>query len=178
MLAAAPRKFWFAVALIFFIVGGFGVLGMVGLRTVRLNAKVLAEARKELAVLELERKEIFAAERVIERLEREQSFIAASFANPADPLPFIQALEGLGRRSGLKLDLALASGVGPARSEAYVLSTTGTFPAIVSFFKSLESLPFLIQVGNAELVQVDAGVTQAKSGPLVRLAVTIRIITP
>lgn len=176
MFAGIPRKFWLALLLTFMVYGAAFAAGIFGLGYIRANWQVLTSARRELAELEKRHQKIVAAAAALERLQSERELISSSLVNPAEPLLFIEKIEALGRRSGVKVELSLASG--PAGgSQNYILSANGTFRKVMSFFRNLESLPFLTDFGDVEMRLVESIENHGTPGrpeSLVRLVITIR----
>ncbi len=155
MTISAARKFWLALALSLGVVAGVLALVAYGVGYLRTSWEVLGGARREIAILERRDEDLRAALETLARLESEQAIIAAGFSNPADPLPFIELIEELGRRSGVRAELTVApSASGRGGGEWYMLLAEGKFSAVMAFSKNLESLPFLAEFGNVELRRV------------------------
>jgi len=171
----STRRFWLAV----FTAAAtlLGALVAVGTSTayVRHSWNVLSEARRELEALELHRHGVTRASRELRQLEPEIAAIRGSFANPADPLPFIEAIEELGRQRGVSVELTVSGGV----SEEYRLSASGSFASVLSFLHAVELLPFHVAVGDTEMVR--SGTTSGDRSNLqprevIRLSVTLRMV--
>ena len=175
------RRFWFSTAIASAAVLAVAALGGYGVAYVRRSAQVLVEAKRDLGALEKRRNEIDAAVAALKRLDREARLIQGAFPSPADPLPFIERIEGLGRRAGVRVDLALAPGTGGALGEEYVLKANGSFRRVMSFFQNLEALPFLVTFGDATLRAgagaAPAGVKQPPE-PAIELIVAPRMVRP
>ncbi len=132
------------------------------------NARVLTAARQEFQESG-ERRAILRRER--ERrdvLERARDELKAFFVNREDPLPFIEAVESLAAKSGVRVEFALAS-PGPDREPAmiYALTAAGSYPALMRFFNAFEELPQAIRVAELRLVK-EPGV------PELRLELTVK----
>ena len=104
-------------------------------------------ARQELYHLEKQHKAISEAASDIQSLEPELKFINSSFVNSASPLPFIESIESLGRKTGVEVELSLISG--PDNTQSYTLAATGEFRKTMSFFKNLELLPFWFELQDS-----------------------------
>lgn len=118
-----------------------------GARYVIMNWRILNAARQELYNLEKQHKEISEAADGIQRLEPELKFINSSFVNPVEPLPFIESIESLGRKTGVEVELSLISG--PDNTQNYMLAATGEFNKTMAFFKNLELLPFWFELQDS-----------------------------
>ena len=177
--------FWITVAAAAAGAAVMAVLAFLAVRSVAAHWALIASAERERAAIERGRGDAEAVRRAIELLKAETGIIRAGFADPKSPLPFIEAIEELGRRSGLKVDLALGSGSGSGAG-GYLLRAEGSFREIFSFLGHLESLPFLAELGNAEIVRLGGGEAEAPSKksskappePLLRLTLGLGIVTP
>lgn len=142
------------------------------------NWKSLADARRELKVLEQRRESVSSALHLLTDLDDERLTIESSFSDPANPLRFFEGVENLGRRLGVKVELRQASA---AVTDQYIVTADGTFRQVFSFLRSLETMPFLMSSGDAEINAVSfiQGVgKQTVLEPLVELRITIRTIKP
>lgn len=179
--AFSVRRFWVTAGVSAAAVVAAAAVAILLLGAVGRSATALATARRDLTMLEARRVEISAAAAAFEQLGAERAAIAASFASPSDPLPFIERVENLGRRFGLKVELALAPGAGGAEGRDYAMRTAGSFRSVTSFFRSLESFPFLIEIGDAEFRRAEAVAPSGRAGraePGVELDVSIRTVAP
>lgn len=182
-MSAAPshpgeRKFWIAVSAATAVVLALALAALLAVRAIYADWRLHAEAGRELARLEGKRGAVLAASSARRRLGEEERLIRSSFVNPADPLPFIEAVEALGRRFGLKVELAVGSqGSG---GSAYLVRTRGSFRQVMPFFQKLESFPFLISIGDSEMrVGEEAALSGSlKSDPTVELNATILPVSP
>lgn len=175
-----PGKFWLTVFTALAVLAALSALAVFELRYVRVSWEVLSSGRRELSDFERESGNLTAAAGALERLAPEQELLRSSFADPQEPLAFIESIESLGRRFGLKLELSLAGGQGGDSVQAYAVTAAGTFRPAMSFFRNLESLPFLIELGDAEMRLFEGVMDETakkKSEPLVRLNIIIRPLT-
>lgn len=141
------------------------------------NWRVLAESRRELIRLEKRRAAISEAGRTFPDLERERGIIRGAFVDPLQPLPLIESIEALGRRDGVRTELALASTPEGRRGEEYVLSAQGSFRDIAPFLAHLEFLPFLVEIRDAEFERIAQAVASKNPPPApIAMSATIRII--
>ncbi|MBI4132880.1 MAG: hypothetical protein HY473_02240 [Candidatus Sungbacteria bacterium] len=175
MKMSSRRKFWLLTLLVAVLLAFALGAGIAGVEYVRRAWWELAASRAEIERLAGEREAVTAAGRALVELSEDEALIRASFATPADALPFIESIEGLGRRSGVRAELSIAGGKGDP--EEYSLAATGPFRSVFMFFKHLESLPFLTQLSNAEL-QRSESMRSDSTEPTVRFTVTVRIVTP
>ncbi len=152
-------------------------------RTITHDWYILSSSRREFETSEKQRNVLAEAVRSLELLTPERDLIRTSFTDPANPLPLIETIENLGRRLGVRVNLAL---VGSEGSPSYAVTAEGTFPEVLQFLDRLESLPFLVQFGDVRIVrggglrkssEVDPEETQV-SRSLVSLTTTVRTITP
>lgn len=183
-MSVAPRQYlWLSTAAVSAAVLIAAAAGIYGVRYVTTSWQILANARSELALLEARRSEIDTATSALDGLARQTELLEKAFADPADPLPFIEAIETLGRRSDVIVNLELAPGSGGAAGEEYVLKAEGSFSQVAAFFQNLEALPFLIETGDASLeAGSSAPGTTGKGKPPpaspVELTITIRVVHP
>lgn len=141
------------------------------------NWRVLAESRRELIRLEKRRAAISEAGRTFPDLERERGIIQGAFVDPLQPLPLIESIEALGRRDRVKTELALASTPEGRRGEEYALSAQGSFRDIMPFLAHLESLPFLVEIRDAEFERIAQAAASKNPPPAsIAMSATIRII--
>lgn len=176
-----PGKFWLAVFAALAVLAAFSALAVFELRYIRLSWEVLSSARREFSDLEKRRGNLTEAAEALGRLEPQRQLLRSGFAVPDQPLPFIESVESLGRRFGLKTELSLAGGPGEGGVQTYSVSAVGTFRQAMSFLRNLESLPFLIEPGDAEMRLFEGVIDETagkKSESLVRLDIIIRPLTP
>jgi Tfp pilus assembly protein PilO len=172
-MISAAQRFWIVAFLATAAVLAAGLVAFTALAYVKRTETALAHAWADLARLEERRHAIRAASALLTRLGREEEIIRSAFADPADPLALIESVEGIGRRSELKVELALASGSAGASGRGYTVSVSGPYHRVMAFLQHLEALPFLIAVGDIEIRLAEVG-----SQPAVRLAATFTIVTP
>lgn len=142
--------------------------------------EILNTSRSQFEISERERENLGTASRSLNELSSERSLILATIADPADPLPMIEAIEDLGRRMGVKVTLALSGTELPQR---YSLDVEGLFPDAFLFLRHLESLPFLIELGDVDISRLGALVfggkpEEAPSSGKVHLTTSFRGIKP
>lgn len=179
------RKFWITVAVASLSAVAMAAVALLAVRLIAANWALIASSERERMAIERGRDDAAAVGRALELLRAETDEIKAGFADPKSPLPFIETIEELGKRSGLKVDLALGSGSGSGAG-GYMLRAEGSFRGIFAFLGHLEALPFLAELGNAEIVRVSGGDQEAPSKgsskappePLLRLALSLGIVTP
>lgn len=173
-----PARFWIASALSAAIVFAALGLAIAAIRAVDSNNRVLETARRDLALLERRRSEYLSSRTALDHLAGERDLIRGAFPDPAAPLPFIETIEALGRRYGLRIELAFAQTAERMDGTAFLVTASGPFAGVMPFFGQLESLPFLAELRSAEL-HLAAG-TSGKPGetPPVALTATIVMITP
>jgi len=185
MVASAQRKFLVVTLVAITVAVGVGAACVAAVGMALRQRTKLAEVRREGARLEEERAAVSAATRMLEAIARERELLAASFVDAAEPLPFIEAIEGLGRRAGVKVELALASGGSGGRADAYTVRASGSYPAVMAFLKHLESLPFLVDFGDVEIRgggapaarEAAAGAPRPSSEPRANLVLNLKIIS-
>lgn len=160
-LSAAAGMYIYAIT---FITGDWGIL---------------SGARAELESAEAIRRNLSGAERNLVAWEPEINDLKASFADPEAPLPFIEAIEGLGRRLDVKTELTLASAGASGKADSYRIVASGPFLRVATFFKLLESFPFLITIGDMEFTRLGtiAG-TPDVSSDNVRFSVAVKVVPP
>ena len=132
---------------------------------------VLAEARGELAGDEAVRRGVGQANAALDGIAAERALLESSFANPDDLLPFIESIEALARRIGVRAELALTSG-GNQPMDKYQINIEGEFRQVMLFLRTLESLPFLTTLGDTEISRTNPGVEAS----LVRLVVDAMLV--
>lgn len=170
-LPPGKKRFWTAAALAATAVAGMAALEVSGLAIVRRDARVLAGARRELALREEQQRDLIAAGRILNRLEPERSLLATSFADPAEPLAFIETIERLARRFGGRVELRLTGEEN--RADAYDIVLDGPFPGALAFLEHLESLPYLVELGEADLRRGEGAGREAT----VRLTIGLRLVS-
>ena len=172
--------FWVAFILTAAAVASAIGTGAFGARYVVANWRILNAARQELYNLEKQHKEISDAAIAMRRLEPEFKFINSSFVDPASPLPFIESMEALGRKTGVEVELSLSAG--PDNTQNYTLTAAGEFRQIMSFFKNLELLPFWFELQDSEISAVakkdENGNKTAKPKSSVRLNILLKPFAP
>lgn len=163
-----------------FLVGGVSV-AILTLGSVRSSWQVLGQAHAELAALEHIRARTAANFEELETLRLEMASIESVYVNSENPLPFIEAIESLGTRTGVKVELSIAQGAG-GEGENYRLSAAGSFHSTMTFFKTLESLPFIVEFGDISLRRTDGSVSSGSaekiSGTATRLELAIHPFRP
>lgn len=164
------RKRFIAVAVLSgAVVGGMAGLYAFGFAAVRRDARVLAEVRRELSRREERQQAVIAASRTLAGLERERSLIAASFADPGEPLVFVETIERLAERFGARAELQLAGN--ESRADAYDITVVGPFRGVFSFLERLESLPYLVELDEVDLRGGGAG-----EAAIARLNISLRLV--
>lgn len=144
------RTFWITAGATLALLALVSSLAFLAVRYVRERSVVLAEAHRELARLEARRRELVAAERILELRSGELAQIERAFADPSAPLPFIEGIEDLGRRVGVRVELKLGDAPAGGRSSAYVVEARGAFRNVLTFLERMESLPFLTRIRAVE----------------------------
>lgn len=179
-MISAVQRFWIAAFLAFAVVLALGLVAFAALAYVRRTEAALAQAQAELARLEASRGAINAAVALLSRLNREEELIRSAFADPADPLALIERVEDTGRRSGVKVELALVAGSAGAAGRSYTASASGPYRQVMAFLGHLETLPFLIAVGDIEIRLAESASQEREplQTPAVRLAATFTAIAP
>lgn len=151
-----------------------------GARYAIINWRILSSARRELYDLEKRHRAISEAAGDMRRLEPELKFINSILVNPVEPLPFIESIESLGRKTGVEVELSLISG--PDNTQNYMLAATGEFSKIMSFFKNLESLPFWFELQDSGISAISEKEKEkspaAKSERSVRFNTILRPFSP
>jgi len=160
-------------------VGTVAFVYVYGISFIARDWMFLAGARADLANAEVVRRNLNGAEQRIAALAPEVAATRASFADPQDPLPFIEAVELLGRRLGVKVELTLASAAAADPADAYRVAVSGPFPQVAAFLRMLGSFPFLITTGDVELKRTGA-ITEMSdpSRDSVRLSVAMKFVLP
>lgn len=185
MKPAKPvKRFWLVAAL---MTGGIFVAiaaNVFAVRSIIANWRTLSISQRDLAASEAERARISGDARSLATLSREQSAIEDAIVDPANPLPFIETIEELGRRLGVRSNLAIANGTG-AKPDSFEVTADGPFLNVYSFLQGLESLPFLVEFGDVELRRIGGGLAEVASRPdgalssaTVRLTVLLHIVKP
>lgn len=175
-LRPGKKRFWVVTAL-----AGAAVVAMIGLdgwgfAAVRRDQRVLAAVRRELAIREEQQKAVVSAGRALKRLNTERALIESSFADPAEPLEFIETIERLARRLGLRAELQFAGESG-AGADAYDVSVEGPFSKVFAFFQRLESLPYLVKLDEVDLARSGGASGGGGRGEtVVRLGVHLRLV--
>lgn len=122
-------------------------------RFLKKNAAILATARQELASSG-ERREALRRERSRRAvLERTREELKTFFVNQEDPLPFIEAVEALARRSGVGIELALVT-QGAERESAmtYSITASGSYQPLMRFLNAFEQLPYAARIAELRFV--------------------------
>lgn len=177
---SSPVKFWTTVASATLAVLAFFGIYLFGVYYVYENWGLAAEARQKLSDLEKRRSEASAAGHVLENLASQRRLIESSFIDTTNPLPLFESIENLGRRFGVSVKLDQVSA--PAKDvDEYLISASGKFGAVSSVIKGLESLPFLVELGSAEIANRGSAFTtegKAVSEPIVDLKMRLRTVAP
>lgn len=173
-LGPGQKRFWVITALALAAVAGMVGLNVLGLAAVRRDARLLAEVRRELARREEQQRDVRAAGRILARLGGERSLIEASFADPAEPLTFIEAIERLARRFGSRAELRLIGD--ESRADSYEIAVEGPFPGVLAFFQRLESLPYLLEINGVDLARGRAAGAGARPEASLRLVADVRLV--
>lgn len=172
-LSSGKRRFWLvALAAAGATALAIGAAAM-SLAYLRQSWGVLRDAREEMGALEAHRLSVTRAAETLRALESELALLRPSFADAADPLPFIEAIEALGRRRGVALELAVSGG-----AAEYRLSASGSFAATMAFLRAVELLPFLVTAGDLEMVrsgESSAGVARPPREEI-RLGISLRTV--
>lgn len=172
------RSFWISFAAAAILVAAAGGLYLYGIFSIARDWTFLSGARADLASTELARRNLGVAERELAALAPELGAIEASFADPKNPLPFIEAVEALGRRLGVKAELTLASSASASQADAYLIAVSGSFPRAAMFLKLFEAFPFLVTFGDAEITRTGVITeTEHPSSDQVRLSLAVKILT-
>ena len=173
---ASRQKFWVAVAGIGAVVAiGIGA-NVFGVRSIQRDWTVSADAWRRLTTLEQVEREAVDAERVFAGLAHERALIDAGYADPTNPLPFIETIEGLGRRVGVTVEISLAGGTGD-----YALRVAGPYRSAITFLQTIEYLPFFIQMGDVKISRASAQPTTTgakQSEPSIEIVFKVRIVEP
>jgi len=179
IILRGSRQFWIFLALAGIVVGAVMFLYVFGVSFIARDWTLLAEARADLVRAEAIRRNLNGAEQKRAALEPEIGVIQASFADPKNPLPFIEAVEFLGRRLGVKAELTLTSSGSADQADAYLVAVSGSFPKVAMFLNLFEVFPFLVTMGDAEITRIGA-ITEAGvlASDQVRFSVAVRILAP
>lgn len=177
IILRGPRQFWIFLVAATILVGAAASLYLYGIFFIVHDWALLSEARRDLANAEVAQRNLNGAEQKLAVLGPEVAVMRASFADPQDPLPFIETVELLGRRLGVKTELTLASPASVGQADTYLVVVSGPFPKVATFLKFLEAFPFLVTLGDAEITRTGA-ITEisAPSGDSVRLSVAVKIL--
>ena len=146
MKFSARQRFWTSLG---FFAAGLMLLAGVEffmLREVLTDWTILSQARRDVANAEERRKELSSSVRYIGEHQDEYRAIRSSIVDPGNPLPFIESLEDLGRRYGIRTSIALASPTG--KTSAFDVTVEGAFDRISAFIRTLESIPFAVEFGD------------------------------
>ena len=175
-LGPGKKRFWVVTAVTAAVVAGMIGLELFLLAAVRRDARVLAAVRRELAIREEQQKAVVSAGRVLGRLDTERALIETSFADPAEPLEFIETIERLARRLGLRVEFQLAGERGQG-ADAYNVSVEGPFSEVFAFFQHLESPPYLVELDEVDLARSGGASGGGGLGSAsVRLRVHLRLV--
>lgn len=179
IIPRGKHQFWFLLAFALVAVGGVAALYGYGISLIAHDWAVLSGAQADLLGAELARRNLNGAEQRIAALAAEISTVETGFADPETPLPFIEAIEGLGRRLGVKTELTLSSSGTAGKAEQYRVTVSGPFPRVAALVRMLGAFPFLISTGDAELTRSGA-ITEIddSSSDNVRLSVVVKIMLP
>lgn len=181
MLTFGSRtKFWLILSAAITVVLIFALLYFYVARLVREDWLVLVRTKSGLNRIENVRSEVTDALRRLTRMSDEKKAIESSFASAGDPLSLIEAVENTGRSLGVKTELGLGEGSGSAGGQ-YALRASGGFGAVMAFLKSVESLPFLVKIGNVEMYAAGVEVGGSKQGggePHVVIKIDFQIVAP
>jgi hypothetical protein len=172
-MRTAERTFWITVAVVTAIALTAAGAGVMSVLYVQRTWGNLALARYHFDALGRKRGQILDATRVAERLAPEIGRIGESFVDQEGILPLVEALEDLGRRSGVEMEKQIGSDRG-GKVDEFSLSATGSFSNVMGFFERLESLPYLVNIGNVEVVRI---ATERGEAP-VRFYATFRLMKP
>lgn len=176
---SSPVKFWVTVVFTALAVLAFFGIHLFGVYYVYQNWDFLTEARQKLSDLEKRRGETVAAGHALDNLASERRLIESNFVDAANPLPLFENIENLGRRLGVSVKLDQLAAPTKDVSE-YLISASGQFSAVFSFIKGLESLPFFVELGSAEITSGGSIATGGKGvpEPIINLGIRIRAIAP
>ena len=181
-LPLSKRTFWITVLGVSAGVLGALALNVLGVQFILKNWVELARARQTINASETRRSDILAADRILAGLGAERALIMGVSVDPANPLPLIEAIEGLGTRLGVQAKLALASSGGSKKSQGYLISATGSFRNIMSFFTNIEALPFLVEFGDIDIRKISVGSFAAgektSTEPDLALSILVQPISP
>ena len=157
MPSLGRRTFWITALGVGAGVTSVFILNVLGIQFIVTNWTELARARQTINASETRRSDILASRRALSQLDDERVLIMGVSVDPANPLPLIEAIEGLGTRMGVQAKIALASSGGSKNSQGYLVSATGSFRTIMSFFASIEGLPFLVEFGDIDIRKIGGG---------------------
>lgn len=177
LILRGARQFWGLFIIAVVILGGAAGAYLYAITFIVDDWGLLSGARAKLESAEAARRNLSGAERKLVILDPEINDLKASFADPEAPLPFIEAVEGLGRRLGVKTELTLAATGANGRADNYRVVASGPFLRVATFFRLLESFPFLITIGDIEFTRLGTiSALSDASSDNVRFSVAITLI--
>lgn len=178
IIPRGARQFWIVATVATLLVAAAAGVYAYGVRWIVRDWAILSAARADLERSEAARRALGAAERRIAAREQDIATIETSIADPANPLPFIEAVEGLGRRLGVKVELTLASPASAGEADAYLITASGPFPKVATFLERFGSFPFLVTTGDAEIIRTGAAGAGVPLSDEVRLSLAVKILRP
>lgn len=178
MFAVTSRvKFWILFFALAVTVALLAAATLWGMRFVYASREKLVQAQRELNILVKKREGVVSVLPLLTNLGDEQTTLESAFVDPNNPLPFFESIEDLGRRTGVKVVLRQTSAAGGE----YAVAAAGVFHQVFSFLKRLETMPFLISSGDAEINAVSmlaAPDRKSPAEPIVELKITVSTLKP
>ncbi|RJQ37559.1 hypothetical protein C4552_00800 [Candidatus Parcubacteria bacterium] len=169
LVIRTQQQFWIVAAAMGLVALGAIIAFVFAVQYVLQEWDVLAAARAGLGGDEAVRRGVGVANDLLVQNANDLAVLESSFADPKNPLPFIESIEALGRRLGVRAELTLTSG-SDTLADRYQINADGEFIRVMAFLRSLEALPFLIVLG-------DVTISRAGTGDAVRLATDVTLVS-
>lgn len=107
----------------------------------------LADASKELALLEKHETFLQASEREIKQRNNDLSTLNAAFLNLENAVPFVTLLETIATQSGVTISIQANSAIDLVVKQAeFNITAVGTLAQIMQFIKQVELIPYFTHI--------------------------------
>ncbi|OGZ44251.1 MAG: hypothetical protein A3J55_01615 [Candidatus Ryanbacteria bacterium RIFCSPHIGHO2_02_FULL_45_17b] len=107
----------------------------------------LANASRELALLEKRETFLQASEREIKQRSNDLGTLNAAFLDLENAVPFVTLLEAIAARSGVTISIQANSTIDPAAKQAeFNITALGTLAQIMQFIKQAELIPYFTDI--------------------------------
>ncbi len=112
----------------------------------------------------LRREEVALLNKSITSIKQDRDLLATHFAQGSDIVPFLNTIESIARKSGVKAEISSVDVLKDKSGLLVKVSSSGTFNNIYKFLLLLENSPYELDVSGLNLQKEPSAVVSDESG--------------